>query len=1507
MALNLKTETVFTDDKSQVQPPVPPEELAPHFPQLEILECLGRGGMGVVYKARQKTLNRLVALKLLAPERVGDAQFAKRFTREAQALAALNHPNIVTIHDFGQAGGYYFLLMEFVDGVNLRQLLHTRKMSPEEALAIVPPLCDALQFAHDRGIIHRDIKPENLLLDKDGRVKVADFGIAKMLSGAEGARLWSETQPQHTGKHGPAAADPADTVALLHTAVGTPGYSAPEQTTDPQCVDSRADIYSLGVVFYEMLTGERPAKDIEPPSKKVHIDVRLDEVVLRALELKPELRFQQVSEVKTCVDEIVTTAVGSSRREEAGADEKELRTQNLESSIAARNGDHRFDKWAFGLFLAGTLGMLGVITISHRDDMALIFGGLALVIAFPFAWTSRTRPLGKFVVFAEGFVVAVLALMMVVWYVSLSSNENLKAERARRAAESKRLARVGGTDFTKVLTVPPFIAHYPGGTIKLVALAKFPETNEPCWLPNGAPSSEPFPMETGRFWVEGKDLRLMAVRVRSEDREVSPAILKFETNSPCGAMGSSCDYNHPGFAENIERFWIQTNTQTVNFQIGVADGAWETVSMLRPGTNAFLPDGAIHKSASESYGDGWQSGVNCIVAKDGSMSVSFRYSAREDYQTRMVTVLSDGSKKKFPSGPLNGSAGLTQGMARFTASEATRIVAFESQKRKYHWVEFRNVSVQPGHLTQVTAKDNPELAVATIHAWNAPEHAAPSFGPVIERTLRIGKECEFLDFDSGDIFTRAAAAEIELNKIPPTNRFLSWVAEHGIDFGFATNSISGNVEPVGLGMGIFPFGRDTVPADKRGTIGVFSTLADIWYDLKPESSFIKEFAPMLTNKYHAMWFSSELLSHPTVFETREGAIGMMQITGRSDNPPGLNIRYKLLQARNPNVYPKANVDAAGIQTAQQPNVTVSDLTFGPVIERIILGAPYSVTNCAIDLDTGKMYGLPEAFVEDWRERGAGLRFLANHITGNDADQSVADNRIGRGWITSNRIDAVASNSKVGGDFLVGFGLFAVNQSDDAWSNATPSQVRSKLEKAQLDAAASSGVLKDRPGAGARGLADDVVLLTAARDGWATYLFQTSGKAYGILQVSNYWHGPILGVKIRYKLVQDNTNTSLNYPGDWIWEPNSVTLAKVPPIFLLQRSTLPTNSVPFDMFRKDRFLARGKTIEELIRTVWSQKNSALKIIFEAELPHDKFDFIVTSQPMWWDKLESEINTRFHLSQRIETREGDEVVVVKDERDRVTDIPKLRFLAWQDTWKTNQPFAARHPDGSIVTNKQDLEWLQAVPPVRWDISALKLKPEPRVLHLWFSHPLFGKASSSEVTLLDDQGGEIPRGANGSAVSQTSDPTPKSGGFGWFTTSFSPGTATTMPTHVNLRLRYVIGPLEHTQELPVTPNNRTSMALEGNSVLNGVGQNVDSRAFVSIAANADKLESRRFGVVAVTKDGRELTSAGSSSGGGNGNGVRAEAFDFDVPLADVAKFIIGTRPIRTMEWKDVVLPKN
>src|SRR5947208_5749393 len=156
------------------------ERVAAAFPQLEILELIGRGGMGFVFKARQPHLDRFVALKLLPDKLARDPRFAERFNREGRMLARLNHPNIVTVYDFGQTEHFYFLTMEFVDGVNLRQAMQAGRFSPGEALAIVPKICEALQYAHSEGILHRDIKPENILLDSHGHVKIADFGIAKL-------------------------------------------------------------------------------------------------------------------------------------------------------------------------------------------------------------------------------------------------------------------------------------------------------------------------------------------------------------------------------------------------------------------------------------------------------------------------------------------------------------------------------------------------------------------------------------------------------------------------------------------------------------------------------------------------------------------------------------------------------------------------------------------------------------------------------------------------------------------------------------------------------------------------------------------------------------------------------------------------------------------------------------------------------------------------------------------------------------------------------------------------------------------------------------------------------------------------------------------------------------------------------------------------------------------------------------------------------------------------------
>ena len=263
----------------------PPSELARCFPQLELLELLGQGGMGAVYKARQLTLDRLVALKILPAEVGRDPAFTERFAREARALARLSHPNIVGIYDFGQIDGLYYFVMEYVDGLSLRQLVASRQLGPERALALVPQICEALQFAHDEGIVHRDVKPENILLDKRGRVKIADFGLAKLLGRAGDEAMLTRAEQ----------------------VMGTPLYMAPEQMQGSHSVDHRADIYSLGVVFYEMLTGELPLGRFAPPSHKVRIDVRLDEVVLRTLEREPDLRYQHASDVKTEVESIVAS------------------------------------------------------------------------------------------------------------------------------------------------------------------------------------------------------------------------------------------------------------------------------------------------------------------------------------------------------------------------------------------------------------------------------------------------------------------------------------------------------------------------------------------------------------------------------------------------------------------------------------------------------------------------------------------------------------------------------------------------------------------------------------------------------------------------------------------------------------------------------------------------------------------------------------------------------------------------------------------------------------------------------------------------------------------------------------------------------------------------------------------------------------------------------------------------------------------------------------------------
>ncbi|MDF1813950.1 MAG: serine/threonine-protein kinase [Verrucomicrobiales bacterium] len=265
-----------TDTSPGAFAPLPDlEQMQNLFPRLEVLELLGAGGMGAVFKARQKKLDRMVAVKILNQGLSGDPEFIARFEREARAMARLDHPNIVTIYDFGEREGFYFFIMEYVDGGDLRKLIQQKKAAPAVVLDLIPQICEAVQFAHDEGITHRDIKPANILLDQKGRVKVADFGLAKIVEGD---------------------ADSFQTMA--GAGMGTPFYMAPEQMTDADTVDQRADIYSLGVVIYQLITGNLPQGDFPLPSKSVpEISTRMDNAIMRAMAQDPDLRFSEVKDL----------------------------------------------------------------------------------------------------------------------------------------------------------------------------------------------------------------------------------------------------------------------------------------------------------------------------------------------------------------------------------------------------------------------------------------------------------------------------------------------------------------------------------------------------------------------------------------------------------------------------------------------------------------------------------------------------------------------------------------------------------------------------------------------------------------------------------------------------------------------------------------------------------------------------------------------------------------------------------------------------------------------------------------------------------------------------------------------------------------------------------------------------------------------------------------------------------------------------------------------------------
>ncbi len=396
-------------------------EVSAAFPQLEVESLIGQGGMGFVYKARQPSLDRTVALKILSPELSRDPAFAERFAREARVLGKLNHPNIVTVFEHGVAQSFYYLLMEYVDGVNLRQAMRAGRFTPPQALAVVPGICDALQAAHAQGVWHRDIKPENILLDAhgpstgsgQGGVKIADFGIARIVG------------------------DPGRDFTLTATgaALGSAAYMAPEQHEKPHDVDHRADIYSLGVVIYEMLTGELPLGRFPAPSQRAAVSARIDDIVFQTLEKERELRQQSAAEVKTDVHRAAKDA-------------------GVRSPPSRNDEPAPITKWSIGLALGGIVmfGAASVFTHGSTQGVLLTFAIVAIVLGFIGACIALAkmrrdqilpiwRPGLRALVWSPVVALVIGSITVVLWMVPMRKMEAMNAELAAMAQAEKAKAQ----------------------------------------------------------------------------------------------------------------------------------------------------------------------------------------------------------------------------------------------------------------------------------------------------------------------------------------------------------------------------------------------------------------------------------------------------------------------------------------------------------------------------------------------------------------------------------------------------------------------------------------------------------------------------------------------------------------------------------------------------------------------------------------------------------------------------------------------------------------------------------------------------------------------------------------------------------------------------------------------------------------------------------------------------------------------------------------------------------
>ncbi len=1144
-----------------VKPFVPPtvDELAPLFPQLEILELIGKGGMGAVYRARQKQLDRVVALKILPPGIGEDPAFAERFAREAKALAKLNHPGIVTLYEFGVAAGIlpavepgfqpgrqgdegsgreaasgvsassipspggklppstagetpattapaatklYFFLMEFVDGVTLGWLLRAGRVSPREALAIVPQICDALQFAHDQGIVHRDIKPENILLDRRGRVKVADFGLAKIV-GAE-----SFVVPPSGGSD--RLKPELQTLTDAGKVMGTPSYMAPEQAERPAEVDHRADIYALGVVFYQMLTGELPGKPLQPPSNKVMIDVRLDEVVLRALERKPERRYQQASVLKTQVETIAGTPVAPAAAGHPAAPIFIKRWRDL----------WLWDTGYLALFLIVPVivaGILVLILMPHWGLKALwvfTFELIGIGLAAAYAWVGqRIRRLRAALPRATGEVAEGLVLRRPFQSPGLAVLHEDRLELIPIAGSAttvmlKDIAAVSEVRWfngRRLWWKKGFVLELADGQHVGLAVAdpyarRWRSRLSRGTLPEIPPESEPVGSPATRMarqQVQAPAVVMLIVVVLNYLLLVGlseigghgiprlPFLLVAGVIHALVLLGAAQMWRCRMYGLAVAAGILVMLLAPVCV-LGIPLGIWALVVLRRREVRAAfgrqVPPAPPESPQSSRGGGAWKvaavivaAGMIVLAIPVGAMflSITLKYLARqrapvtaydpgrvtavEQKLTRAVEERLRTADYRFDSVFVNVVSAeydqaecLIEGLQREVGANLFEAVTGKLEVQHvgnglWSFVGTGGLSRMKFHVDAAAEMGPPRaLAPDTIFRYPEPEAADSNALAAVEVASGFGPVIERVVDDPSTATNYLIDLDTGRLFTPPAN------LKQGDGTGnakvwYVRNGIDamGNSKPgmeglVGVDVFVLP-----VSNDRWNSI----THAD-WEALRSANTEWRAEAMPGAGSLPATF----------LFKTREGGIGILQILGLNFNPHGVRIRYKLLQTA-------------------RPTPTSFNAGFGPVIERVVNGYGAEARNQGLDFENSTLVSIPE------RELDNNERRLK--------------------WITDHGVDLLVVNK---GGFkwnLVGPDLKVARLAEGQWDQATPEELRRALAAVVME----------------------------TEDGWPfhamhdrlekplDFAFQSGGGKMGLLQITGFSEKP-RGVKLRYKLLQN---------------------------------------------------------------------------------------------------------------------------------------------------------------------------------------------------------------------------------------------------------------------------------------------------------------------------------------------------------------------------------------------------